>query len=202
MDPSYIYFKEIKIDQDKTFTTSLSKDNDIEKVAFNKENEYGVTGLNINSVLPDEKILKIENFKEQEKITQEIQELIKQNKEPNLTFVISHLETKSIEIHFVKKKWIRITKKKLTSFNTSTKKNEDFLFYDYIRHLKKFGFEWSKYGFKYEMKIDSSDSTKIIKKLTLERKYSTFIQTDESKIWNMSNWNTNSPQTSRISFLR
>ena len=104
MDPSYIYFKEIKIDQDKTFTTSLSKDNDIEKVAFNKENEYGVTGLNINSVLPDEKILKIENFKEQEKITQEIQELIKQNKEPNLTFVISHLETKSIEIPFVKKK--------------------------------------------------------------------------------------------------
>ena len=104
MDPSYIYFKEIKIDQDKTFTTSLSKDNDIEKVAFNKENEYGVTGLNISSVLPDEKILKIENFKEQQKLTQEIQELTKQNKEPNLTFVISHLETKSIEIPFVKKK--------------------------------------------------------------------------------------------------
>ena len=139
MDPSYIYFKEIKIDQDKTFTTNLSKDNNIEKVAFNKENEYGVTGLNINSVLPDEKILKIENFKEQEKITQEIQELIKQNTEPNLTFVISHLETKSIEIPFVKKKnESELPKKKLTSFNTSTKKNEDFLFYDYIRHLEKF----------------------------------------------------------------
>ena len=181
MDPSYIYFKEIKIDQDKTFTASLSKDSDIEKVAFNKENEYGVTGLNISSVLPDEKILKIENFKEQQKLTQEIQELIKQNKEPNLTFVISHLETKSIEIHFVKKKWIRITKKKLTSFNTSTKKNEDFLFYDYIRHLEKFWFEWSKYGFKYEMKIDSSDSTKIIKKLTLERKYRTFYKLTNRK---------------------
>ena len=103
MDPSYIYFKEIKIDQDKTFTASLSKDNDIEKVVFNRENEYGATGLNINSVLPDEKILKIENFKEQEKISQEIQELIKQNKELNLTFVISHPETKSIEIPFVKK---------------------------------------------------------------------------------------------------
>ena len=51
------------------------------------------------------------------------------------------------------------------------------------------------------MKIDSSDSTKIIKKLTLERKYRTFIQTDELKIWNMSNWNNNSPQTYRISFL-
>ena len=51
------------------------------------------------------------------------------------------------------------------------------------------------------MKIDKSDSKKIIKKITLERKYRTFIQTDKLRIWNMSNWNTNSPQTSRISFL-
>ena len=68
MDPSYIYFKEIKIDQDKTFTASLSKDSDIEKVAFNKENEYGVTGLNINSVLPDEKILKQKISKNKKKL--------------------------------------------------------------------------------------------------------------------------------------
>ena len=104
MDPSYIYFKEINIDQDNTFTANLSKDNEIEKVVFNKENEYGVSGLNINAVLPDEKILKIENKREHDKISQEIQESIKQNKEPNLTFIISHPETKSIEIPFVKKK--------------------------------------------------------------------------------------------------
>ena len=42
MDPSYIYFKEIDIDEDKNFTAN-----------FSKENEYGVTRLNINSVLPD-----------------------------------------------------------------------------------------------------------------------------------------------------
>ena len=104
MDPSYIYFKEINIDQDNTFTANLSKDNEIEKVVFNKENEYGVSGLNINAVLPDEEILKIENKRGQDKISREIQELIKQNKEPNLTFIISHPETKSIEIPFVKKK--------------------------------------------------------------------------------------------------
>ena len=103
MDPSYIYFNEIDINQDNTFTANLSKDNEIEKVVFNKENEYGVSGLNINVDLPDEKILKIDNKKEQEKISQEFQELIKQNKEPNLTFIISPPETKSIEIPFVKK---------------------------------------------------------------------------------------------------
>ena len=103
MDPSYIYFNEIDINQDNTFTANLLKDNKIEKIVFNKENEYGVSGLNINVDLPDEKILKIDNKKEQEKISQEFQELIKQNKEPNLTFIISPPETKSIEIPFVKK---------------------------------------------------------------------------------------------------
>ena len=78
---------------------------------FNKENEYGVTGLNINSVLPDETILKIENIKKQGKICQEIQEFIKQNKEPNLTFTISNPETKTIEIPFVKKNDSELPKK-------------------------------------------------------------------------------------------
>ena len=45
MDPSYFYFNEIDIDQDNIFTANLSKDNEIEKVVFNKENKYGVSGL-------------------------------------------------------------------------------------------------------------------------------------------------------------
>ena len=121
MDPSYIYFKEIKIDQDNTFTANFSEENQIENVKFNKENEYGMTGLTINVDLPDKKILKIEHEKEQNKISREIQELIKQNKEPNLTFTISHPETKSIEIRFVKKNETELPKIKLTFFNTITK---------------------------------------------------------------------------------
>ena len=88
MDSSYIYFKGINIDQDKSFTADFSEENEIEEVLFNKKNEYGITGLTINSILPDEKILKIENVKEQERISNEIQELIKTYKEPDLTFFI------------------------------------------------------------------------------------------------------------------
>ena len=72
MDPSYIYFNEIDINHDNTFTANLSKENEIEKVVFNKKNEYGVSGLNIIVDLPDEKILKLDNKKDQEKISQEI----------------------------------------------------------------------------------------------------------------------------------
>ena len=42
-------------------------------VIFNKDSEYRITGLNINSILSDEKLLKIE----QNKFSLEIQELIK-----------------------------------------------------------------------------------------------------------------------------
>ena len=122
MDPSYIYFNQIDIDQDNTFTANLSKVNEIEKVVFNIENKYGVSGLNINVDLPDEKILKLDNKKEQEKISQEIQELIKQNKEPNLTFIISHPETKSIEIPFVKINQTELPKEKLTFLIQTPKK--------------------------------------------------------------------------------
>ena len=72
MDPSYIYFNEIDINQDNPFTANLSKENEIEKVVFNKKHEYGVSGLNIIVDLPDEKILKLDNKKDQEKISQEI----------------------------------------------------------------------------------------------------------------------------------
>ena len=104
MNPSHIYFKEIEIDQDNTFTANFSKENEIENVILNKDSEYGITGLNINSILSDEKLLKIENVKEQNKVSLEIQELIKNYKEPDLTLFMSHPETKTIEIPFVKKK--------------------------------------------------------------------------------------------------
>ena len=156
MDSSYIYFKEINIDQDKSFTADFSKENEIEEVLFNKENEYGVTGLTINSILPDEKIIKIENVKEQKRVSNEIQELIKNYKEPDLTFFISHPETNTITIPFVKKNKSDLPKLKLTYFNTTTKRMKIFLMYDYAGHLKKFGFEWNHNAldFKFEIKID------------------------------------------------
>ena len=117
MDPSYIYFTEIDIDQDSSFTADFSKKKkEIEDVVFDNENEYGVTSLTINSILPDEKIIKIENVKEQKRINKEIQNLIKDYKEPDLTFVISHPETSTIKIPFVKKNETDLPKLKLTFF--------------------------------------------------------------------------------------
>ena len=45
MNPSHIYFKEIDIDQDNTFTADFAKENEIENVILKKDIEYGITGL-------------------------------------------------------------------------------------------------------------------------------------------------------------
>ena len=66
------------------------------------------------------------------------------------------------------------------------KKNEDFTFYDYVGHLEKFGYEWSKGGFKYKITINDN---KIIKKLTLEKQQRIDFNVDESRMYNIANAN-------------
>ena len=121
MNPTHIYFKEIDIDQDQTFTANFTKENEIENVILNKDTEYEVTGLKINSILSDKELTKIENVKEQSRISPEIQELIKNYKEPDLTLFMSHAETKTVEIPFAKKNEFEI---KLTYFKTTTTKKK------------------------------------------------------------------------------
>ena len=67
MNPVHIYFKEIDIYQDQTFTINFPNENEIENVLFDGQNEYGVSRMNIKPVPTDEKIIKIENKKEQKK---------------------------------------------------------------------------------------------------------------------------------------
>ena len=85
----------------------------IENVLFNKENEYGITSLNIDSILPESKILKIENEKEQKKISDEIQKLIKSYKEIDLTLTMSNTEIKTTKIPLVKKNGSDLPKKNI-----------------------------------------------------------------------------------------
>ena len=85
MNPAYIYFKEIDIDNDNNFTLNFAKDNEIESMVFNKNYEYAITSLKINTELPDNKIIKIEQTKKLEQKSKEIQEIIEKYKKIDLT---------------------------------------------------------------------------------------------------------------------
>ena len=122
MDPVHIFFKELEINQDNTFTANISQENEVENVVFNTDKEYAVTGMVIKPDITDPELVKIENTKELDKISKEIQELIKNYKDPDLTLNISNQETKTLLLPFVKKDESDLPKIKLTYFNTTTKK--------------------------------------------------------------------------------
>ena len=155
MNPAYIYFKEIDIDNDNNFTLNFAKDNEIENVVFNKNYEYAITSLKINAELPDNKIIKIEQTKKLEQKSKQIQEIIEKYKKIDLTLYISHPETNTLQILFVKKSETEIPRKKYAYFNTTSKKTEEFLVYDYMKHLTQYGFNWENtfFGFRYFVKI-------------------------------------------------
>ena len=100
---------------------------------------------------------------------------------------LSHPKTKTIQIPFVNKNESDLPKLKFTYFNTSTKKNEDFFMYDYIRYFEKFRLEWYQKDLKlyYGIKIDKSNNKKIEKRLTLDILTRKKLCIDESRVWNM-----------------
>ena len=106
MDPVHIFFKELEINQDNTFTANISPENEVENVVFNTDKEHAVTGMVIKPDIIDSELVKIENTKELDKISKEIQELIKNYKDADLTLSISNPETKTLLFPFVKKRRI------------------------------------------------------------------------------------------------
>ena len=74
--------------------------------------------------IADSELVKIENTNELDSISNEIQELIKNYKDPDLTLSISNPETKTLLLLFVRKDKSDLPKIKLTYFNTTTKRKK------------------------------------------------------------------------------
>ena len=76
--------------------------------------------------IADSELMKIQNTDELDRISKEIQELTKNYKDPDLILSISNPETKTLLLLFVKKDESDLPRIKLTYFNATTKKSEDF----------------------------------------------------------------------------
>ena len=136
MDPVHIFFNELEIHQGNTFTADVLQEIEVENVIFNRDKEYTVTGRVIKPDIADCELVKIENTKELDRISKKkIQELIKNYEDPDLTLSISNAEIKTLLLPFVEKKESDLPRIKLTYFNTTTKKNKEFLMYDYCKHF-------------------------------------------------------------------
>ena len=59
MDIAHIFFKELELEQDNIFTANFKRENETKNVIFSKDIECAITGLSINSIISNEKLLKI-----------------------------------------------------------------------------------------------------------------------------------------------
>ena len=48
MEPIYIFYKEIPVEENNIFTANVTEKNEVEKVKFRKSAEYAITELLIN----------------------------------------------------------------------------------------------------------------------------------------------------------
>ena len=118
-------------------------------------------------------------------MSERIQELVKNKREPDLNLTISHSETKDLTIP-LKKIRNRLSPYKTYFFQHNNQKNEEIVFYNYYKHFKKFGFEWENTTIEFKFSIEvSKDEKKLIKKMTMSKNARSRIHVDESRIWNM-----------------
>ena len=83
MEPIHIFYKELPIDQNNIFTANLAEKNEVEEVSFKKSREYAITGLSDNQDV-DSGLVAVTDIDRQEVISNLIQKLVKEKKEPDL----------------------------------------------------------------------------------------------------------------------
>ena len=103
MDPVHIFYSELKVNKGNIFTENIAKENEVEKVIFDKNKEYAKTGLKIKPEIAETELVEVKTTKELDRISKEIHEITKTYEEPNLALSISNSETKTVSIPFVKK---------------------------------------------------------------------------------------------------
>ena len=91
MEPVHIFYKELPIDQNNTFTANIAQENEVEEVKFTKSRKYAVTGLSINQDI-DSSVVAITDTDRQETISNFILKLIKGKKETILDLKIYNEE--------------------------------------------------------------------------------------------------------------
>ena len=51
MEPIHIFYKELPVDENNTFTADITEKNKVESVKFKKSQEYALIGLSINQYI-------------------------------------------------------------------------------------------------------------------------------------------------------
>ena len=118
-----------------------------------KSKEYVITGLSINQDVHSD-LVSVTYTDIQEAISNLIQKLVKEKKDPDLDLRIYNEEVFEKIIPFKKKTKSEIPPMQLTFYNTTTKIQEEVEFYNYMLHLEKYGLGWEDSSLEFKYLVD------------------------------------------------
>ena len=95
MEPVHIFYKELSAHDNNIFTADITEKNEVENVKLKKSLKYAVTGLSINHNTGTD-LVTMTNFDRQNLLSNAIQKLVKEKKDPDLDLKISNPETKDL----------------------------------------------------------------------------------------------------------
>ena len=153
MEPIHIFYKELPVDENNIFTANIAEENEVEEVRFKKSKEYAVIGLPINQDI-NCSLAAVTDTDRQEAISNFIQKLVKEKKDPDLDLRIYNEEVFEKIIPFKKKTKSEIPPMQLTFYNTTTKIQEEVEFYNYMLHLEKYGLGWEDSSLEFKYLVD------------------------------------------------
>ena len=95
MEPIHIFYKELPADENNIFNGNITEKNEVENVRFKKSLECAVTGLSVNQDIGSA-LVTLTDIGRQNVLSNTIQKLVKEKKDPDLNLEISNPETKDI----------------------------------------------------------------------------------------------------------
>ena len=143
MEPSYIFYKELPIDENNIFEANISEKNEAENVLFKKSNKYTITGLSINQ--DTDNLIEVTDRNRQRILQEFIENLLKEEKDAKHANSLKRHNSKGYEkvIPLKKQTATELPPLKFKYYSLHTKKPEEINFYDYYGHLERFRFEWN-----------------------------------------------------------
>ena len=103
METIHIFYKELSTDKNNIFTANLAEKNEVEEVKFKKSRECAVTGLSINQDI-DSDLFVVTDTDRQEAISNLIQKLVKEKKDPDQSLTSESTMRKRLKKQFLLKR--------------------------------------------------------------------------------------------------
>ena len=97
-------------DENNISTADIKEKNEVENIRFRKSLKYAVTGLSINQDIGSA-LVTVTDVDQKKILSNAIQKILKEKKEPDLDLKISNPETKDIIISFLKNQQLLSAKK-------------------------------------------------------------------------------------------